>query len=219
VRQAFACLNAVRAAGCPGDERQHYELATIAQKFSAAEAVVRCVHRRTPAREKYSKIVGLWLTSSVNPRSLPHLAYPDLNARAAARAAAMQDPACRNSSSRSPGCSGNALDHHAAGIAFAVEVGRRADSGVWDGSRSNHRLHPEVRALRCTWHRWRASKDGPRAPTVILRGSQGSHLRMRSCLGLTALQIIIRAFAERDAAQQRHRHQARNGRITVVTVR
>ena len=46
-----------------------------------------------PAREKYSKIVGLWTTEAGQPNEVCHIwAYPDLNARAAARAGAMKDP-------------------------------------------------------------------------------------------------------------------------------
>ena len=46
-----------------------------------------------PAREKYSKIVGLWQTEAGEPNEACHIwAYPDLNARAAARAGAMKDP-------------------------------------------------------------------------------------------------------------------------------
>ncbi len=40
-----------------------------------------------PEREKYSKIVGLWATDAGQPNEVCHIwAYPDLNARAAARA-------------------------------------------------------------------------------------------------------------------------------------
>jgi NIPSNAP len=47
-----------------------------------------------PAREKYSKIVGLWQTEAGQPNEICHIwAYPDLNARAEARAAALKDPA------------------------------------------------------------------------------------------------------------------------------
>jgi hypothetical protein len=46
-----------------------------------------------PVREKYSKIVGLWVTEAGQPNEACHIwAYPDLNARAAARAGAMKDP-------------------------------------------------------------------------------------------------------------------------------
>ena len=47
-----------------------------------------------PVREKYSKIVGLWTTEAGQPNEVCHIwAYPDLNARAAARDQANKDPA------------------------------------------------------------------------------------------------------------------------------
>jgi hypothetical protein len=47
-----------------------------------------------PAREKYSKIVGLWQTEAGQPNEVCHIwAYPSLNARAEARASALKDPA------------------------------------------------------------------------------------------------------------------------------
>jgi len=46
-----------------------------------------------PAREKISKIVGAWTTDAGQPNEICHMwAYPSLNARAEARAKAMQDP-------------------------------------------------------------------------------------------------------------------------------
>ncbi len=46
-----------------------------------------------PVREKYSKIVGLWTAEAPQINEVLHIwAYPDLNARAAVRAACMQDP-------------------------------------------------------------------------------------------------------------------------------
>mgnify|MGYP001342183759 CR=1 FL=1 len=46
-----------------------------------------------PAREKYSKIAGLWTGDVGQPNEICHLwAYPDLNARAAARGGSAKDP-------------------------------------------------------------------------------------------------------------------------------
>ncbi len=46
-----------------------------------------------PAREKYSKIVGLFHTEAPQPNEVSHLwAYPSLNARMEARAASSADP-------------------------------------------------------------------------------------------------------------------------------
>jgi hypothetical protein len=44
-------------------------------------------------REKYSKIVALWTGDVAQPNEVVHLwAYPDLNARAAARGGSGKDP-------------------------------------------------------------------------------------------------------------------------------
>ena len=47
-----------------------------------------------PAREKYSKIVGLWRTEAGEANEVCHIwAYASLNARAEVRANALKDPA------------------------------------------------------------------------------------------------------------------------------
>ena len=75
-----------------------------------------------PAREKYSKIVGLWQTER-QPNEACHIwAYPDLNARAEARGSAMKDPAWQEFSARARRSRRDALDHHAARAALAAEV-------------------------------------------------------------------------------------------------
>ncbi len=49
-----------------------------------------------PARERHSRNVGAWITEAGQPNEVCHLwAYPDLNARAAARGAAVKDPQWR----------------------------------------------------------------------------------------------------------------------------
>jgi hypothetical protein len=46
-----------------------------------------------PAREKYSRIVGLWQTEAGQPNEVCHIwAYRSLDARAEARAGALKDP-------------------------------------------------------------------------------------------------------------------------------
>ena len=95
VRQDIRLLSAIRPPVAPATSGNIYEfrnyrakvLGGLKQWCDAFTAVL-------PAREKYSKIVGLWLTEFGQPNEACHIwAYPDLNARAAARAAAMQDPA------------------------------------------------------------------------------------------------------------------------------
>ena len=47
-----------------------------------------------PVREKYSKIVGLWITEAPQVNEACHIwAYTDLNQRAQVRAEAVKDPA------------------------------------------------------------------------------------------------------------------------------
>lgn len=47
-------------------------------------------------REKYSKVAGLWHTEAGQPNEVSHLwTYPDLNARAEARAGSRQDEGWR----------------------------------------------------------------------------------------------------------------------------
>ena len=47
-----------------------------------------------PAREKHSKIVGLWITEAPQVNEACHIwAYSDLNHRAQVRAEAVRDPA------------------------------------------------------------------------------------------------------------------------------
>jgi NIPSNAP len=58
-----------------------------------------------PAREKYSRIVGLWQTEAGQLNEACHIwAYPDLNApRAEVRASAMKDPARQEFLGKGPG--------------------------------------------------------------------------------------------------------------------
>ena len=77
-----------------------------------------------PEREKYSKIVGLWTTEAGQPNEACHIwAYPSLNARAEARGNAHEGSGLAGIPRQGPGLPrGDALDHHAAGAAFAVAV-------------------------------------------------------------------------------------------------
>jgi NIPSNAP len=94
VRQDIRLLNAVRALIAPATTGNIYELRNYRAK--AAGPVRQWLEAFTaalPAREKYSKIVGLWQTEAGQPNEVCHLwAYPSLNARAEARASAMKDP-------------------------------------------------------------------------------------------------------------------------------
>ena len=62
---------------------------------------IRHFKEALPNREKYSKIVGLWQTEIGQPNEVSHLwVYPDLNARADARARLGQDESWREFQSK-----------------------------------------------------------------------------------------------------------------------
>jgi hypothetical protein len=94
VRQDIRLLNAVRPPVAPEAPGNIYEFRNYRAK--AAGPVRQWLEAFTavlPAREKYSRIVGLWQTEAGQPNEVCHLwAYRDLNARAEARGAAMKDP-------------------------------------------------------------------------------------------------------------------------------
>jgi hypothetical protein len=95
MRQDVRLLNAVRPPVAPATTGNIYELRNYRAKTGGA--VRKWIDAFTavlPAREKYSKIVGLWQTEAGQPNEVCHIwAYPSLNARAEARANAMKDPA------------------------------------------------------------------------------------------------------------------------------
>src|SRR5258707_10151102 len=94
VRQDIRLLNAVKAPVAPASTGNIYELRNYRAK--AAGAVKQWLDAFTavlPAREKYSKIVGLWQTEAGQPNEACHIwAYPDLNARAEALGNAWKVP-------------------------------------------------------------------------------------------------------------------------------
>jgi hypothetical protein len=80
------------------------------------------VHSALEVRETYSKIIGLWATESPQINEVCHIwAYPDLNARAAVRAAVGKDPRWQEFLKASAGRR-TALDRDAAGAAFATPI-------------------------------------------------------------------------------------------------
>jgi hypothetical protein len=94
VRQDIRLLNAVKAPVAPASTGNIYELRNYRAK--AAGAVRQWLDLFTaalPAREKYSKIVGLWQTEAGQPNEVCHIwAYPGLDARTEARGNAVKDP-------------------------------------------------------------------------------------------------------------------------------
>jgi hypothetical protein len=95
IRQDIRLLNAVRTPVAPASTGNIYEFRNYrARPVGAVKQWLDLFTAVLPAREKYSKIVGLWQTEASQPNEVCHVwAYPDLNARTEARANAMKDPA------------------------------------------------------------------------------------------------------------------------------
>jgi hypothetical protein len=95
MRQDVRLLNAIRPPVAPASTGNFYEFRNYrAKPAGAAKQWLDAFTAALPAREKYSKIVGLWQTEAGQPNEVCHIwAYPSLNARVEARANAMKDPA------------------------------------------------------------------------------------------------------------------------------
>lgn len=95
VRQDVRLLNAVRPPVAPASTGNVYELRNYrAKPLGGLKQWLDAFTAVLPTREKYSRIVGLWLTEAGQPNEACHIwAYPSLNARAEARANALKDPA------------------------------------------------------------------------------------------------------------------------------
>ncbi len=95
VRQDIRLLNAIRPPVAPASTGNIYEFRNYRAKPGGAVRQWLDIYTAVlPQREKYSKIVGLWQSEAGQPNEICHIwAYPDLNARAAARGNAMKDPA------------------------------------------------------------------------------------------------------------------------------
>jgi NIPSNAP len=93
VRQETRLLNGVRAPTAPERTPNIYELRNYRAKPGAAQQWLQLFTKALEVRETYSKIVGLWATEAPQVNEVCHIwAYPDLNARAAVRAAVAKDP-------------------------------------------------------------------------------------------------------------------------------
>jgi hypothetical protein len=94
IRQEVRLMNAIKPPVAPSSTGNVYELrAYRAKPVGAAKQWIDAFTAALPAREKYSKIVGLWQSDAGQPNEVCHIwAYPSLNARAEARAAATKDP-------------------------------------------------------------------------------------------------------------------------------
>ena len=86
-------MSAIKGPVAPASTGNVYEFRNYRAQPGAARKWVEAFAKALEVREKYSKIVGLWLTEAPQPNEVCHIwAYADLNARAAARGAAMKDP-------------------------------------------------------------------------------------------------------------------------------
>ncbi len=105
VRQDVRLLSAIRAPVAPASSGNIYELRNYrARAVGPVRQWIEAFTAVLPAREKYSKIVGLWQTEAGQPNEVCHIwAYPDLNARAKARGDAMKDPAWQEFLTKGPG--------------------------------------------------------------------------------------------------------------------
>jgi hypothetical protein len=94
VRQDIRLLNAVKPPVAPASKSNVYEFRNYrAKPAGALRQWLEAFTAALPAREKYSKIVGLWLTEAGEPNEACHIwAYPSLNARTEARSKASEDP-------------------------------------------------------------------------------------------------------------------------------
>ena len=93
VRQDIRLLNPVIGPVMPAQSPNVYELRNYRAKPGSVRQWAELMEKVLPVREKYSKIVGLWITEAGQPNEVCHIwAYKDLNHRAQVRAAAVADP-------------------------------------------------------------------------------------------------------------------------------
>ena len=93
MRQDIRLLHPLIDIKAPATSGHIYEFRYYRTKPGAVREWAKHFIAALPVREKHSKIVGLWHTEAGQPNEVCHMwAYPDLNARAAARAAAAKDP-------------------------------------------------------------------------------------------------------------------------------
>ena len=104
VRQDIRLLNAIKPPVAPASTGNVYELRNYrAKPAGAAKQWLDLFTAALPAREKYSKIVGLWQTEAGQPNEVCHIwAYPNLEARREARTAVTNDPAWKEFLGKSP---------------------------------------------------------------------------------------------------------------------
>jgi hypothetical protein len=92
IRQEVRLLNPVVGPFKPAREGNVYEFRYYRIRPGAIGQWVKLFTGALPARERHSKIVGLWTTEAGQPNEVCHIwSYPDLNTRQTARAGSSQD--------------------------------------------------------------------------------------------------------------------------------
>lgn len=93
LEQAAWTLTGVVGPAAPASAGNVYELRHYRLRPGLVPAWVAIFTAALPAREQYSRIVGLFASDAGEPDRVVHIwAYPDLNTRVHARAAALKDP-------------------------------------------------------------------------------------------------------------------------------
>ncbi|MEM7407565.1 MAG: NIPSNAP family protein [Pseudomonadota bacterium] len=93
VRQEVRLMNAFLPVQPPSTTGNVYELRSYRTRPTRARAWAAAFTKAMPARSRYSTCSGAWICDAGQPNEVCHIwAYPDLNARAAARAGAVADP-------------------------------------------------------------------------------------------------------------------------------
>jgi hypothetical protein len=93
LRQDIRLMNAVVEPKAPEQSGNVYEFRNYRLQPGSAPTWAGHFTDILPVREKYSKIVGLWITEAGQPNEVCHIwSYPDLNTRTETRAAVAADP-------------------------------------------------------------------------------------------------------------------------------
>ena len=93
IRQDIRLLNPVVGPVAPASAPNVYEFRNYRTRPGTVRQWADLMAKTLPVREKYSKIVGLWITEAGQPNEACHIwAYHDLNHRAQVRAEAGKDP-------------------------------------------------------------------------------------------------------------------------------
>jgi len=97
IRQEVRLLNEVRAPKGPLKGPNIYEIRNYRTTPGAVARWLQLFTGVLEVREKYTRMVGLWATEAPQVNEVCHIwVYSDLNARAAARAALLEDPGWQN---------------------------------------------------------------------------------------------------------------------------